>query len=60
MSASKRARLEVPATDFNGGLENGYHDGIKNGMKAVAEDDYKAGGGLSKTEIMRLRSEHIG
>lgn len=60
MSASKRARLEAPATDFNGGLENGYHDGIKNGLKAVAADDHITDGGLSKTEIMRLRTEHIG
>ena len=60
MSATKRARLEEPAAYFNGELKNGYHDCVKNGVEAVAEDDHKTGGGLSKTEIMRLRAEHIG
>lgn len=55
MSAAKRAKLEAPSCEINGGLENGYHD-CQNGV----EDENKAIGGLSKREIMRLRSEHIG
>lgn len=53
MRAVKRAKLDVPVSEVDGKLENGYHH--QNGVEHETE-----AGGLSSQQIMALRAAHIG
>lgn len=63
MSAVKRARLERQTSETNDRrLKNGYHhtcEAGKNEVMTVVENGNMSGG-LSKSEIMKLRETYIG
>lgn len=63
MSAAKRARLERQTSETNDRrLKNGYHLACEAGNNEVVTvvENGNMSGGLSKSEIVKLRETYIG